>query len=685
MGDESEYDDVLNLERAVNERYIRVLEAWYKGLEDLPSGVVVPRSSIWAGGAPKLQPSQRVIGPLVGRVALDYHDELLGSDYYIGTWYQELGDVVVISWAAPSARLFFEGRVSDWHDPDPGSLEARRGFNPRGHDIVGFSDDVERGVDRSSVFSGRDRPLQIPEPPSPPVPAELEPGEAPETEVEVIATPSSTPPLSAPPTASADDEGVGGESTAGRGDEVLEEVAEMVGSGVLRAERLVRESLERPRTGHLHSVLATLQADQFRVVTWPADQHLVVQGHPGTGKTIVATHRAAYLTHPERPERVGRVGLVGPTDEWVVHVRDVLDELGADRVEVISMETLVRDLAGNSRSPVHLDRERWFHVDWKTARLAKRATDRLRAGLSGSARKRVDLVLNKLTQCSEIRRELIGDPQISDWLIAARNAEGIRADASFLLFLANVGLAVEPFTDALRYDHLIVDEAQDVRPAEWAILTKMLRKGGRYSMFGDVNQRRTDFTWPSWEELAEQLEIGPSDGSPFVPEELEQGYRSTRQILRFASGLLARGDRRPSALREGPEPLVRRVGKNQLVSAVYDEAADLADRHPEGITAVITANPGEYEGMFLKEGWRRSVNRYILKNEGGHRVGVFKPVSARGLEFDGVVVVEPSEFPAVLGRHGRLYTALTRANKELTVVNVSALPKGLRGRGERKK
>ena len=56
---------------------------------------------------------------------------------------------------------------------------------------------------------------------------------------------------------------------------------------------------------------------------------------------------------------------------------------------------------------------------------------------------------------------------------------------------------------------------------------------------------------------------------------------------------------------------------------------------------------------------------------------------ARGLEFDGVVVVEPADFPENLGKHGRLYTALTRANKELTVVHSRPLPKAIRGRGRR--
>jgi hypothetical protein len=58
---------------------------------------------------------------------------------------------------------------------------------------------------------------------------------------------------------------------------------------------------------------------------------------------------------------------------------------------------------------------------------------------------------------------------------------------------------------------------------------------------------------------------------------------------------------------------------------------------------------------------------------------------ARGLEFDGVVVVEPGDFPENLGKQGRLYTSLTRANKELTVLHSNPLPKALKGKGDLKK
>lgn len=62
----------------------------------------------------------------------------------------------------------------------------------------------------------------------------------------------------------------------------------------------------------------------------------------------------------------------------------------------------------------------------------------------------------------------------------------------------------------------------------------------------------------------------------------------------------------------------------------------------------------------------------------GTEVAVLQPDSARGLEFDAVVVVEPADFPSNYGRQGPLYTALTRANRELVVVHSKPLPVSLR-------
>jgi hypothetical protein len=76
-------------------------------------------------------------------------------------------------------------------------------------------------------------------------------------------------------------------------------------------------------------------------------------------------------------------------------------------------------------------------------------------------------------------------------------------------------------------------------------------------------------------------------------------------------------------------------------------------------------------------GWRRTPERSVLGRD-GRKIGVYRPVQARGLEFDGVIVVEPNAFPDNLGRRGRLFTSLTRANQELRIVHSQGMPKELK-------
>ena len=186
----------------------------------------------------------------------------------------------------------------------------------------------------------------------------------------------------------------------------------------------------------------------------------------------------------------------------------------------------------------------------------------------------------------------------------------------------------------------------------------------------------------SWQDLADELEISAEDSSPFEPEVLEQGYRSTRQILDYAANLLDAADRHPKSLLEGPEPRVRRVGSKQLDQVVIEEAEALAAKYVGGRVAVISAGPDDLSRPFLRRGWRNTAESHVMRKD-DLVLGVFQPANTRGLEYDGVVVVEPADFPRNVGRDGRLYTALTRANKELTVVYSRALPRRLRGRGNR--
>lgn len=99
--------------------------------------------------------------------------------------------------------------------------------------------------------------------------------------------------------------------------------------------------LERERTGSMRDIVATIAAEQDEVIRAPLDRLLVVQGGPGTGKTAVALHRAAYLLFEHRLELLDRgVLVVGPNQLFLRYVADVLPSLGETAVRQTTVEGL---------------------------------------------------------------------------------------------------------------------------------------------------------------------------------------------------------------------------------------------------------------------------------------------------------------------------------------------------------
>ena len=116
-------------------------------------------------------------------------------------------------------------------------------------------------------------------------------------------------------------------------DEVLDVHSDQVGqassAGTLTGEGALLASLNAKRTGKMTDIVATIQAEQDRIIRADLNQAVVVQGGPGTGKTAVALHRAAYLlyTHSRALERSG-VLVIGPSSTFLHYIDQVLPSLG---------------------------------------------------------------------------------------------------------------------------------------------------------------------------------------------------------------------------------------------------------------------------------------------------------------------------------------------------------------------
>ncbi|GAA0960450.1 AAA family ATPase [Actinocorallia libanotica] len=139
--------------------------------------------------------------------------------------------------------------------------------------------------------------------------------------------------------------------------------------------RLLTEEVERPRTGPMRDIVATIQPEQDVIVRAALPDTVCVQGAPGTGKTAVGLHRAAYLLFTHR-ERLGRSGvlIVGPNRAFLSYIASVLPALGEVRVDQATVDDLLgvptgteplstAALKGDVRLAAVLRKALWMHLD----------------------------------------------------------------------------------------------------------------------------------------------------------------------------------------------------------------------------------------------------------------------------------------------------------------------------------
>ena len=117
-------------------------------------------------------------------------------------------------------------------------------------------------------------------------------------------------------------------SLVGYSDDVLDLDA-LAEATALRGEAAVLAAVNAPTKGEMKPVVAMIQSEQDAIIRASAETPLIVQGGPGTGKTVVALHRAAYLLYDQRDELSDRgVLIVGPTRRFLRYVSNVLPSLG---------------------------------------------------------------------------------------------------------------------------------------------------------------------------------------------------------------------------------------------------------------------------------------------------------------------------------------------------------------------
>ena len=144
----------------------------------------------------------------------------------------------------------------------------------------------------------------------------------------------------------------------------------VIGEGALMAQ------LSRARDRSMHSIVATIQAEQDKAIRAPSKGVVEISGGPGTGKTVVALHRAAYLLYTDRAryER-GGVLVVGPSGVFMRYIERVLPSLGETAVALRSLGEVVDGISADPprrrrRSPTSRARPGWPSCMRRTARQA---------------------------------------------------------------------------------------------------------------------------------------------------------------------------------------------------------------------------------------------------------------------------------------------------------------------------
>ncbi len=691
-------EDVLSLEALAGDRvsqeYLKA-ELYHRAeaLKDLPD------TPLFFGRLDYAPSSETATHPEAGYSETGIsEDGVLGHSFHIGRRHVHApdGTPAVIDWRAPVSRPFYRASGAD-----PMNLALRRRFGFSGGELTAYEDEsftTDRSAQNSVSPGGHSAPRGHPGPHGP---------------------------------------------------------------GTLRGEsqkpsQILIDEIERPRSGPMRDIVATIQPDQDDIVRADAAQTVCVQGAPGTGKTAVGLHRVAYLLYAYR-EQVRRRGvvMVGPNQAFLSYIRNVLPALGELDVTQTTVGELVQSLGpvpvrgsdsetaavlkGDARMAEVLRRavwasvrrpeqavvlargtRRWRVAAWETEELVHEL--RHRGVRYGAARELLEhriahVILTQMEAAGEacddrtheaVRRSrpvraaveviwpkldpvrlvfgLLSSAQTlaeaaGDLLTPAEQAEIVwspapRAPGSARWSPADVVLIDEArdlITRTPSLAHVVVDEAQDLSPMECRALGRRCSTGAA-TVLGDLAQGTTPWAASSWACLLSNL------GKPETDvRELSVGYRVPRQILDFASSLLAviAPELRPaSSLRADPGALsVNRVPSAALAREVV-AAATQACTQP-GSVAVIAADPqvrslaSAFDAAGLEYGAPGSDARLTLV-----------PVTlAKGLEYDHVIVVEPARIAQAEARGlQRLYVALTRAVSRLTVLYAEPLPEPLPAR-----
>jgi DNA helicase IV len=492
------------------------------------------------------------------------------------------------------------------------------------------------------------------------------------------------------------------------------------------------EELERTRDTRMRDIVATIQADQYRLITHDANSPLVIQGGPGTGKTAVGLHRASWLLYTARENLQHRgVLVIGPNRTFMEYVSHVLPALGEDSVEQRAVGELVDGVAPELRDPPAVAE---LKADVRLAEVVRRAAElrlvsepeelvtrlegafisvRLRevrellatareGGTTTAARERFRMSL--LRRFYEEYGRVLGGS-------AFRNFDEVEQALRSKGYLDRVLKAAWPLVSPDRLVHSLLSTRATLAEAADGILDedeqKLLLRRGQVWSDGDI---------PLLDEARTVLDAAPrayghvivDEAQDLTPMQLRMVARRAREgaltilgDVAQATGAirysrwdevlphLPRGDeaqveellhayRVPREIMELALPLLDTIAPDVAAPVSYRTGADAPTVRRVEPEHLLAEAYREAERLAESEGLLavivpESLAGDVPQDDLWNGVPVLTPRESKGLEFDHVVVVEPA-----LIELRELYVALSRPTKTLVVVHARDLPAELR-------
>jgi DNA helicase IV len=495
------------------------------------------------------------------------------------------------------------------------------------------------------------------------------------------------------------------------------------------------EELERSRDAHMRDIVATIQGDQYRLITRDPGRPLVIQGGPGTGKTAIGLHRASWLLYTFREQLSrARVLVVGPNRTFMEYVSHVLPALGENAVEQRAVADLVDGIA-----PTRVDSP-------EVARL--KADERLAAVLTRAAALKLEGSPEELLLRLEGEYIRVREREVRELLRETRGQHGTTAAArerfrmslvrSFYADYGQVlgGAAIrdgEQVEKALRaggYLTRVLDRA-------WPAVTPEKLVRALFSTPAFLAEAADGILEPDEQRLLRRRGAGWSDGDvalldeahalvgqpaptfghvvvdeaqDLTPMQLRMVGRRAREGALTILGDVAQatgavtysswGDVLPFLPGGGDADVEELRHAYRVPREIMDFSLPLLDVIAPGIERPVAYRTGGApplvrrvaEAALLREAYHEAsrlareeglvalivadelVEPALQEENAFEGVPLLTPRDAKGLEFDHVIVVEPALVAAHEQGLRELYVALTRPTKTLVVVHARPLP-----------